>query len=817
MGSYPSIFASWSVRKKLLAGAMVLFISAGIVITWLGLERRSELIGKTRRHALLIVDGLAVQQKEITTGTQYLLSGLAGSPAVQRQDAAACNDLFVRINKLYPFFTAIGAATRDGVLFASSKTFKKGVELSPRGDIREAIRNQRFSAGNLTAGEAGEKSSISFSYPVEDPNGKLLSVLTAEFRIGGSKYAGFLEKMQLPAGSTVNYIDRNGMRFWRLPEGVAAPPGKSLTGGRLRLIRGQSDRGYFEQRGADGVFRIYAFARLSVGKNEPPYMYIIAGIPKNEVTGQANRAMAVELLALGAIGILALLLSLLFGDMAIARPIEKLVLAAQRIGRGEGSVRTGLPHTSDEFGSLAEAFDAMAELLEQKNLERQIAQDALARAYAESETLVRKRTAELSESNTALAAEIAERKLAAEERERLFTAIEQSADAIVITDTNWIITYVNPAFKVVTGYGGDEAIGRHLRFLKSAKHDRDFYRRIRETLKSGQVWSGRITHREKDGAFYETEATATPVRNESGAIISFVSSYRDITARLKLEKDLRQAHKMEALGALAGGIAHDFNNILAAILGNAEIALHKNLKCEPAQVNLENVIKAAGRAADLVRRILAFTRQTEHLRQAVPVVPLVEETLNLLAPSLPDSIKICSDTPSSPEEMVVLADPTEVHQVLINLCTNAAHAMLKKGGLLLVGLSRVIVSPSGNFKSPEFAPGWERSLDPGPYVCLSVSDTGTGIDPSVMERIFDPYFTTKPVGEGTGLGLSVVQGIVRSNGGAITVKSERGRGATFKVFLPALEKRTPAGTRMLEPCPAWSEMESAGLPTSRPH
>lgn len=803
---------------------MVLFISAGIVITWLGLERRSELMAKARNQALLIVDGLAVQQREITTGTEYLLSGLAGSPAVQRLETSACNDLFRKINKLHPFFTVIGAATPDGVLFSSSKTFQKGTQLSGCGDIREAIRKRRFSAGALTAGQAGRDCcSISFSYPVADPGGKLVAVLTAGFRIGGGEYVGLLERMHLPPGSTVNYIDRNGMRFWRLPEGVAAPPGKSLAEDRLQLIRGHSDRGYFEQRGTDGVLRIYAFAQLRVGKDEPPYMYIMAGIPKHAVTAQANRAMAVELLALGAIGVLALLLSLLFGDLAIARPIGKLALVAQRIGQGEASVRTGLPHTLDEFGRLAQSFDAMAELLEKKNLERQLAQEALARAYAESETLVRKRTAELSESNAALAAEIAERKLAAEERERLVTAIEQIADAIVMTDTNWVITYVNPAFTVVTGYRSDEAIGRHLRFLKSGKHDPDFYRWIRETLKGGDAWSGRITNRKKDGSLYETEATATPVRNVSGTIINFVSSFRDIAGRLKLEKDLRQAHKMEALGALAGGIAHDFNNILAAILGNAEISLHKLSKGEPAQVNLENVIKAAGRAADLVKRILSFTRQTEHLRQAVPIVSLVDETLKLLAPSLPASIKIRTDTASSPEEMVVLADPTEIHQVLINLCTNATHAMSKIGGVLLIGLSRVNVEP----KNQALAPGRERSLEPGPYVCLSVSDTGAGIDPSVMERIFDPYFTTKPVGEGTGLGLSVVQGIVRSNGGAITVQSEPGRGATFKVFLRAIEKRTLSGICVLEspqdrsglaasPCGgnglAWLENQSPGLP-----
>jgi PAS domain S-box-containing protein len=808
MASYPSILASWSVRKKLLAAAMVMFLSAGSVIVWLGMEKRSALIARAKTQAMLIVDGLAVQQKEIAMGTEYLLSALAGAPAVQKRDAAACNDLFGRMKKLHPFFTAIEATTPAGVLFASSGKFKNGTELSKRRDIREAIQKRRFSAGNLTVEEAGGGHSVSFAYPVQDENGRLVAVLSAGFRIGGGKYAGLLARMHLLPGSTVNYVDRNGLRFWRLPDSGAAAPRTSLAGSRLHLLRGNSDHGYFEQHGADGVLRIYAYAQLRLRAEASPYMYILIGMPEGAVIGQANRAIAMELLALGVIGLVALLLTLLFGDIAIARPIGALVLAAQRIGRGEGTVRTGLPHTVDELGRLAQAFDDMAELLEKKNAERELAREALARAYAASETIVRKRTAELSESNAALAAEIAERKLAEEERERLVTAIEQSADAIIITDTDCIISYVNPAFTVVTGYRGEEAIGRHLRFLKSERHGREFYRGIRETLTGGAVWSGRVTNRKKDGSLYETEATVSPVRNESGAIISFVAGYRDITERLKLERDLRQAHKMEALGAMAGGIAHDFKNILTAILGNAEIALYHLAPGDPARPNLENVQKACGRAADLVKRILAFTRRTEHSPQPVHVFSLVEETLKLLSPSLPAGIRICKDAVSHPEDMVVLADPTEIHQVLINLCTNAVHAMLPEGGVLLVGLSRVVVSPAGEPDGREHVPGWGSSLEPGQYVCLTVRDTGVGIAPAVIEKIFDPYFTTKPVGEGTGLGLSVVQGIVRANGGAITVESQPGKGATFRVFLRAINNRTPVETK----APATSPGSDESIP-----
>ena len=396
-----------------------------------------------------------------------------------------------------------------------------------------------------------------------------------------------------------------------------------------------------------------------------------------------------------------------------------------------------------------------------------------------------------------IVSDITERKRAEEERMRLVAAIEQAAEAIIITDTNWIIDYVNPAFSAMTGYDSSEVRGRHLRLLKSDKHDSGFYRDIREKLKSGQGWTGRLNNRKKDGSLYETEATASAVRNKSGDIINFVSIHRDITLQGKLERDLRQAQKMEAIGTLAGGIAHDFNNILAAIVGHAELARFKLSQDDPVRSNLDQVLKAGARATDLVKRILAFSRQTELRRQPVPIVSVVKEALKLLRPSLPTTIEIRREITLSPEDGVIFADPTEIHQVLMNLCTNAAHAMRANGGVLLVRLSYLVVPDSRYSLYPD--------LEPGPYVCLSISDTGNGIDPGVLDRIFDPYFTTKPIGEGTGLGLSVVQGIVRTYGGTIKVHSLPGQGTTFEIFFKGMEKQPPVLTEKIEALPAGAE------------
>jgi PAS domain S-box-containing protein len=393
--------------------------------------------------------------------------------------------------------------------------------------------------------------------------------------------------------------------------------------------------------------------------------------------------------------------------------------------------------------------------------------------------------------------DITERKQAEEERVRLVTAIEQAAEAIFMADTDWIIHYVNPAFERMGGYGRSEIVGQHVCILESGKHDKPFYDSIRETLNRGEVWSGRLINKKKDGTFYQAEATASPVRDQSGAVINYVAIHRDITHEVMIERQLRQAQKMEAIGTLAGGIAHDFNNILAAITGFTEMALRKVPKQSPAQRDLERVLNAASRATDVVRQILTFSHQTELERKPILVAPLVKEALKLLRSSLPTTIDIRQDIAISREEGVVLGDPTEIHQVLMNLCTNAAHALRGRGGILSVGLAKVQVDSSLVSRHP--------GMRVGPYVCLSVSDTGHGMDAAVMERIFEPYFTTKAAGEGTGLGLAVVQGIVRSCGGAVTVYSEPGQGTTFRVYLPRIEKEIAPEPRPVEVVPTGGE------------
>jgi PAS domain S-box-containing protein len=246
--------------------------------------------------------------------------------------------------------------------------------------------------------------------------------------------------------------------------------------------------------------------------------------------------------------------------------------------------------------------------------------------------------------------------------------------------------------------------------------------------------------------------------------------------RAEMEEVLRQAHKMEAIGTLAGGIAHDFNNILGAVIGFSEIALDKTPEGSPVRRHLERIFTAGIRGRDLVKQILTFSRRAEQEKQQLKLAPVVKEALKLLGASLPSTIDIRTNFRKEPG--FVLADPTQMQQVIMNLCTNAAHAMGQGGGKISMDLSAF------SFSSPEDAP--DPTMSPGSYARFSVTDTGVGMPPEILEHIFDPFFTTKAAGEGTGLGLSVVHGIVTSHGGTITVSSEPDKGSTFTIYLPKL-------------------------------
>jgi PAS domain S-box-containing protein len=374
--------------------------------------------------------------------------------------------------------------------------------------------------------------------------------------------------------------------------------------------------------------------------------------------------------------------------------------------------------------------------------------------------------------------DITDRKKDEKELIRLKAAIEQSVDGIFITDKNGIVVYVNPAYEIICGYSKAELIGNTPNILKSDYHSKEFYAELWRIIAERQVWSGRFHNRKKDGTIFTEEATISPVLDQNRQIMNYVAVKKDITEKIQMEKHLAQAQKMESIGTLAGGIAHDFNNILAAIIGYTELSIEDVADGSMIGNNLQEILAAGMRARELVKQILTFARQSDEKIVPIQIDTIIAETLRFIRSSIPSTIEIKSHIESNSQ---LLGNPTQVHQIVMNLCTNAAQAMEGSGGVMRIGLKNVKIDSHST---------WVKlGLSPGDYLELQVSDTGVGIPSDQIESVFDPYFTTKAPGEGTGMGLSLIHGIVEGYGGKITVESEIGKGSVFSVYLPKTKRR----------------------------
>ncbi len=384
-------------------------------------------------------------------------------------------------------------------------------------------------------------------------------------------------------------------------------------------------------------------------------------------------------------------------------------------------------------------------------------------------------------------AELALRKSEQHYRE-LFDSI---SDLVYTQDLYGRFISVNRAMANIFGFTSDEVAGRRAsEFMRPELHEA-FDTVYLKSLREKGHHSGTSLYYDRQGNKHYVEYRSALVKPPFGpAYIS--GSGRDVTTRIQTEKQLRvlqrqllQSQKMEAIGNLAGGIAHDFNNILGVMLGCTELALEQAEKGLPSPEELKAILQACERGRDLVRQILAFSRQNEPNRRQVDLVALLKDGLNLLRASLPRTIEIKSTLGDT--EALTVADPTQMHQVLMNLCANAAHAMRDKGGVLGINLSRINLDP---VKAGEYPP-----IKLGAYHLLTVSDTGHGMSGDVQNKIFEPFFTTKPQGEGTGMGLAVVHGIVSTHGGAVRVWSAPGQGSRFEILLPVVELATQSVTQ----------------------
>lgn len=376
-----------------------------------------------------------------------------------------------------------------------------------------------------------------------------------------------------------------------------------------------------------------------------------------------------------------------------------------------------------------------------------------------------------------LSEELSARKKAQEAEKKLGRAVEQSPTTIAITDTNGCIEYVNRKFCDLTGYSREELIGRNPNVLKSGHTSDDAYRRIWDLLLRGKEWRGIFKNRKKDGSHYWASTSILPLKDEQGFVINYIGIGEDITDKKAAQEQVIKAQKLEAVGLLAGGIAHDFNNILMVILGNVQIAL---LEAEEAQneEELQQIEIATRRAQSLVKQLLTFARRQPTSPRKLNLRQQIEEVLALIKASTANSIAISTDITPDSEQCAIQADPTQLHQILMNLARNAAEALGAAKGKITLRLSSVTLEDNPGLENiPAHAQAIAR---------IEVIDNGPGIPDHLVEKVFDPFFSTKPIGKGTGLGLSVVRSLVDDMGGMIRVEPNPDGGTIFSLFFPSV-------------------------------
>jgi PAS domain S-box-containing protein len=378
-------------------------------------------------------------------------------------------------------------------------------------------------------------------------------------------------------------------------------------------------------------------------------------------------------------------------------------------------------------------------------------------------------------------------RLAAAERERLAVAVEQAAEAIVTTDRDAVIRYVNPAFTRITGYSADEIVGRSMALMRSGAGPDDRMAAMVQATHAGGTWEGRLEGKRRDGSPYQVAMTVAPLRDPDGVISGAVGVARDVSREQELETELAQSQRMEAVGRLAGGVAHDFNNILTVISGFSELAAAELPEGHPVGEDIAEIVKASERAASLTRALLAFSRRQVMQAQTLDLNEVVSGMLPMLEVLMGEDVEVVL----RPVEKLGLtvADRAQLEQVILNVATNARDAM-PDGGRLTISTRNAVLTEK--YKRTHVA------ANPGPYVALTITDTGVGMTPEVRDHAFEPFFTTKERGKGTGLGLSTVIGVVQQSGGSVQLESRLGAGTELTIFLPRAHAAQPSPEAMPE-------------------
>ena len=743
-------FLSWPVRAHLMLLVFAAIIPALAIIFFSGFEREQVALQSLRENATRRVRDLSTLYSITVVDTRRLLTTLAEMPEVRAGDKETCRELFVRLLQKNPQFNTI-QMSRNGVIVASSNPLPEKVSILDRKYYQEAVLNHSFAVGEYIIGRTTHKPMINFACPVLETNGEVLAVVQAGISL--EHFSVLFKNIELPPGALALVTDHRGTIldvFPRDPTRVGGRDDPSL------FARMTNASGAFVYTGPQGDSQFAVYEQLRQKAYSSPYLCIRLSLPEAPMVAEGRRVLWRNVGLLILAGLLAGGAAWYLGNVTIVHPVQVLTSATRRLGAGNLDVRVETSVVSGEIGRLASVFDEMALTLRTREQERNVAELALRQS-----------------------------------EQRFRVLMEKSVIGFGILHGTQIV-YVNAAGVRMLGCSeAAKMIGQSLLDFVAPDSVEGMRQRIEQRL------DGDNAEHSYESNFRRLDGTIFPVWVQSNLIalpdgLATVIALHDMTERRlaeqrlqQLEAELRQAHKMEAIGRLAGGVAHDFNNILTAILGNTELML-EDPAIEPVRAELEEVKHAALRASDLIRQLLAFSRKQIIAPVILDLNTVIRESQKMLERLIGEDIKLIFDP--APDLWHVRADSSQVAQILINLAVNARDAM-EHGGRMVIESRNIMVEGEETGAFPGFSGG--------PCARLKVTDTGTGMDQETLRRVFEPFFTTKGQGKGTGLGLATVYGIVNQNKGSIVVQSEVGQGTTFTILFPAAGEGVPSRLQKL--------------------
>ena len=720
-----------SIRVQILLLAAVVALPATGIIVYSGLRLRDGAVQRAGLETEQLADAIAAEQRNLVSGAEQVVTVLAQLPEVRARDPRV-TPVLKTLLYLNPAYSNVFIADREGNVWASGVS-TPGFSVADRRYFVNAIRTGRLSSGEYVVSRATARPAINLGYPLRDERGEVVGAVCVGFTLDSFRRRLFDAKIDASANFVL--LDHRGVILSRAVD-EAPFVGKAYPEDSFRAMAAGPEVLTFEGPGLLRDRRIITYRKLRLPGEEEPFMYVRAGIPVANVLADANRELARNIALFLSFLVLAVALVARVGKRSIADRVAALEDASRRVATGDLGVRVSEVVRGGELGRLGETFDAMA-------------------------------------------AKLASREQALLESERNYREIfDATSDGVLVANaTGGRILEANRAAQAVFGRTRGELLALTLADLCPPAAERLAAQVTPPAAAQSFEW---ISLR-KDGEAFWAEATVqpTPIGGE-GRVLAVV---RDVTARRRaaeenerLQAQLLHAQKMESVGRLAGGIAHDFNNMLTVILGEAELIREASVPGSAGRESADEISRAAFRSREVTRQLLAFSRKQVSAPRAVDLNALASEMRQALARLIGEDVELVLAT--APGLWPVRLDPAQLDQVLVNLVVNARDAM-PAGGRITIETANVGVSDR---RGPELA-----GIPAGQYVLLAVRDDGTGMDEATLSHVFEPFFTTKRAGQGTGLGLATVYGIVTQNGGFVRVDSAPGRGSTFRIYLPRTE------------------------------